>query len=374
MKALILSHNTGGGHNSVSSALKEEFDKNGIECNVAYANIPMSGVTYTKTSKKFSIYDEMIKAAPHLYKAIYILGNMYSKLNVKSPLYGYNMIYAKNLEKYIIDNNIDLVIATHLFPGETITFLNKRNRDIHFVVVNTDYIFIPLMNEICPNYYIIPAKDLKNEFTKYKIEKKKLLPFGIPVSSKFKKRIPKEDARKKLGLPLDKKIILLMTGSMGFGRINLVIDDIIEKYRNSTHIVVLCGSNSRLKARLEKRYKFNLEALSYKNNVEEYMDACDVLLTKPGGISITEAAVKNVPMIMNRPIPGWEEINAEYFEKHNMAYYPKRRKDLIKYLDIIFNDKAKVNKMKIAQSKYINKNATEDLFKFLMKQYNKNSK
>ena len=78
--------------------------------------------------------------------------------------------------------------------------------------------------------------------------------------------------------------------------------------------------------------------LGYKNNVDEYMDASDVLITKPGGITSTESAVKNIPTIFTDPIPGVEIYNAKFFEERGMAYYAENYHNVIKYLDIIFNN------------------------------------
>ena len=371
MKVLILSHNTGGGHNSVAKALKEEFGKNNIECNLAYANISVKKVEINKT--KQSSYDTLVRIVPKMYKYIFILGELYSKSKIKSPLYGYNKMYAKNLLSFVEENKYDVVIVTHLFPGETITFLNQKNKNIHFIAISTDYVCMPLLQEIKPDYYVVPSKDLINSFVKKGINKKEILPFGIPVLSKFKKRQNKVDSREKLKLPINKKIALIMTGSMGFGKMNLIIDEILKEYGRKVLPIVMCGNNEKLKNNLEKKYKKSVIALGYKNNVDEYMDASDVLITKPGGITSTESAVKNIPTIFTDPIPGVEIYNAKFFEERGMAYYAENYHDVIKYLDIIFNNIKAVNNMKKKQSKYINKNSSLDLVNFIVKKYNKNS-
>lgn len=371
MKVLILSHNTGGGHNSAANALKEEFDKQNIECSIAYANVSVKKVEENKT--KDNIADTVVKIIPKIYRFIYILGELYNKSKIKSPLYGFNKIYAKNLGRFIEENKYDVVIATHLFPGQTLTFLNKKQKSIHFITISTDYVCIPLWHELKPDYCVIPSKDLTNSFIKRGIDKKEILSFGIPVSTRFKKRTNKIEAREKLNLPLNKKVALIMTGSIGFGRVNIIIDEILSEYGRKVQIVVMCGSNERLKNNLTKKYKKSVIALGYKNNVDEYMDASDVLITKPGGITSTESAVKNIPTIFINPIPGVEIFNANFFNERGMAYYAKSKNSLIQYLDILLNNKKAIDKMKKRQSKYINKNSAIDLANFIIKKYKKSS-
>lgn len=373
MKVLILSHNTGGGHISVANALKEEFEKNNIDCCLAYSNISVKEVRNTDDKK--NSWNYIVKVMPIVAKFIYIVGNIYDDLNIipsKSIVYGYNKIYAKNLNKYIDDNNFDMIIATHMFPGQTLTFLkNRKNKNIHFIVINTDYFYIPLQNELDSDYYVIATKDLEKEFIKMGINKKKLLSTGIPVSSKFNNKLKKEQSRTNLNLPLDKKIILIMNGSLGYGNVNKYIDKMYKYYGDDIYIIVMCAKNVRLKLRLNRNYKNNFEALGFKNNVNEYMKACDVLITKPGGISITEAAIMNIPIILTNPIPGGEEVNLKYFVEHNMACSARNPRKLIRCLDSIFENKKVVSKMIKKQSKYINKNSSSDLVKFIIKKYSK---
>ena len=371
MKVLILSHNAGGGHSAAANALKEEFNKKNIECSIAYANVSMNKVEEITTKENIS--HTVIKIIPEIYRFIYVLGELYNKSKIKSPLYGYNKMYAKNLSKFIEENKYDVVIVTHLFPGHTLTFLNKKQKNIHFITVSTDYLCLPLWQELKPDYYVIPSKDLLGCFVKRGINKKEILTFGIPVSSKFKKRANKAEAREKLNLPINKHIALIMTGTIGYGKVNLIIDEIVKEYGRKVLPVVICGNNEKLKNNLEKKYKKSVIALGYKNNVDEYMDASDVLITKPGGITSTESAVKNIPTIFTDPIPGVEIYNAKFFEKRGMAYYAENYRDVVKYLDIIFNDNRAINNMKKKQSKYINKNSALDLVNFIVKKYNKNS-
>ncbi len=368
MKVLLLSCSTGGGHNSAAKALMEKFKELNVECGMIDS--------IELTSKRFSnrvnkLYTNIINNRINLFKQIYHIGELYGKLKIKSPVYGINTLFKKNLTEFIISNKFDLVIATHLFPAETLTSIKKKHPHIHFLIITTDYTCIPFFEEINPDYYIIPSEDLKGAFIRRGIPENKLLPFGIPTMPKFEYKFTKEEARKQLSLSMTKKIVLIMTGSMGYGHINNMIDKIINVYDKEVQVVVICGNNIKLKSNLERRYGNKILVKGYTNDINIYMDACDVILTKPGGLTSTETAVKNVPTIFTDPIPGWENYNANFFKDREMAFCTNNSEHLLDYLYTIFNDKKKVQAMQKNQSYYINKKATTDICKFAIKKFGK---
>lgn len=376
MKILILSTGTSGGHDSAACALMERFEELGIECKKIDSRILTSR---REASEKFDKkYNDLVIKIPNLFKVIFILGEMFSIFRIKTPYYIANRFFSNELKKelsnYIEENKFNVILASYMVPRETLTMLKMKNPNIHFVTICTDYACVPLWNEINPDYYIIPSKELINNFVRRGIERKKLIPYGIPVSPKYLKKIDKKDARRQLSLPINKKIVLIMTGSLGYGKLNSIIDEIRDSYQKEVHIVVICGNNNKLKESLEEQYKDNITVEGYTKGINIYMDACDVLLTKPGGLTITEAAVKNIPIIFTDPIPGWEENNLKFFKTRNMAYSIKEPNDLTCYLDLLLNNKRKIYNMRKSQSKYINKNATNDICKFIIKKYKNSNK
>ena len=368
MKILLLSCGTGGGHDSAAHAISDKLKEFNIESQII-DSIRLSNQKFSNTVNQ--TYINMVVKRPNLFKKVYHLGELYSKLKIKSPVYGINKLFANNLEKYIIDNNYDLVICTHLFPCETLTTIKKRNPNIHFIAVATDYVSIPFWEETNPDYFVIPSKDLYQDFMKKGISKDKLLPFGIPVSPKNEHKFTKLEARRQLSLPINKQIILIMTGSMGFGKNNETINLIKENFHNA-YIVVICGTNKKMKETLDKTYRDGkVITIPFTNSINIYMDACDVILTKPGGLSSTETAVKNIPTIFTDPIAGCETHNAKFYEERHMAFCVNNNNHLIEYLNILLSDQKVVEEMKRNQNKYINKKAAEDICKFAIKYYEK---
>ncbi|MBR6902303.1 MAG: hypothetical protein IKN39_00220 [Clostridia bacterium] len=85
------------------------------------------------------------------------------------------------------------------------------------------------------------------------------------------------------------------------------------------HLVAICGNNRRLYSSLIKEKAPNVTVVGYTSRIPIYMDAADVILTKPGGLSSTEAAVKHLPMIFIDAVPGCETRNLDFFISHGFA-------------------------------------------------------
>lgn len=152
------------------------------------------------------------------------------------------------------------------------------------------------------------------------------MPFGIPVSRLFWQDISKEEAREILGLEKEKKYFLLTGGSIGAGSLQKAIR-ILLRYIHTKEIdgklIVVCGNNKRLYRKLDFRYGRKIVLIEKTKQMALYMKACDIFLSKPGGLSSTEAAVAQVPYIHITPIPGCESKNMRYFSKNGMSISAK---------------------------------------------------
>ncbi len=252
MKALILSCSTGQGHNSAALAVYENLKDHQIDCEFMDALLFASKKTSNAVCKT---YINVASKAPHVFGLAYRAGGIISNTKTKSPVYYANTRYAKKMYDYIVGNGFDMVVTSHLFPAQTLTYLKKKyNLDVLTMAIATDYTSIPFWEETRLDYYVIPHKDLIREFYKKGIPREKLLPFGIPVSASFCSRVPREEARKQLGLPLSGFEILIMSGSMGFGHMAPLIRSFLKKYGETVTLVVMGGNNAQLKNSLREQF------------------------------------------------------------------------------------------------------------------------
>ena len=304
MKVLILSCNTGGGHNAAAFALKESLEFHHHEAEVL--DLMRLGRKHT-SALVGGAYVKLVSVFPAGFGAAYQLGELVRRVPGKSPVYYANARLGNALADYIVQNHFDGVVTTHLYPAETLTWMKQKGLlTIPCVAIATDYACIPFWEETNCDDYVIPHKDLIPEFASYGIPKEKLLPLGIPVRPAFSRPASKEDVRRHLGLPEDAPLFLVMSGSMGFGKVHLLAHELVSRLKSGEQVVIICGNNKKRarSLRLQFHKNSNVHVVGFTRHVAEYMAAADVLFTKPGGLSSTEAIVRRVPLIHTDPIPG----------------------------------------------------------------------
>ena len=329
MKILILSCNTGEGHNSCAKALQIAMQRRGITCEIQDTLALVSEGLSQRIGDAY-----LFSTRGSLFEFVYKFGGFVSD-NIdawQSLVYGANRLYAKKLYDYIKNHHIDVVVCVHLFPAEAITAL-KRNilLDVPSYFIMTDYTCIPFLQETDLDYYIIPHEHLIEEFVEKGLPREKIVPIGIPVDEKkFSTRLPQPQARAQIidsifnsNLRLDGDWYLVMSGSMGFGNVEHLIKQLIKDIRPEDSIICVCGRNEGLLRSLQEQFAEQQQVclLGFTNLVSVLMDASDVIFTKPGGITSTEAIVKNIPLIHTHPIPGLENHNAHFFHQHGMSYF-----------------------------------------------------
>lgn len=281
MKVLILSCNTGGGHNAAASALKESLNFYHHEAEVLDLmslgrkhTSALVGGAYVKLVSVFR------PASAHSISLVSWYGNF-----LEIPVYYANARLGNALADYIDQNHFNAVVTTHLYPAETLTWMKQKGRlTIPCVAVATDYACIPFWEETNCDYYVVPHKDLIPEFASCGIPEEKLLPLGIPVRPAFARPASKEDVRRHLGLPENAPLFLVMSGSMGFGKVHLLAHELVSRLENGEQAVIICGNNKkRMRSlRLQFHKNPNVHIIGFTRHVAEYMAAADVLFTKPG--------------------------------------------------------------------------------------------
>ncbi len=366
MKVLILSCNTGQGHNSAALAVEEALRLQGAECTVRDA-LTLSGKNTSKYAE--NIYVSITTHIPAAFGGIYHLGSFISNSRVKSPVYWANTRYAQILGDYVKNGGFDAVVCSHLFPAEALTCLRRKGLlSVKTYAVATDYTCIPFWEETELDYYFLPHRDLKGEFVKKKIPEKKLLCTGIPVSQRSMHPSSREEARSRLGLPSEKTIFLVMTGSMGFGDISSFTLDLLLNCPMGSLILILTGRNTPLKNRIDHDFsgESRVRTIPFTTDAPLYIDACDVLLTKPGGLTSTEAAVQNAPLVHTRPIPGCETANALFFASHGLSLFERDPKKAAQAAARLAQDTELRRKMKLCQRNEINPRAADDIASFLL--------
>ncbi|MGI6019009.1 MAG: MGDG synthase family glycosyltransferase [Marvinbryantia sp.] len=364
MKALILSCNTGGGHNSAAKAIAEELISHGEEAYVLdYLCLAGKGISKLVGDG----YVQIVKKTPLLFGLIYKLGILISRITRKSPVYYVNGRMAKYLRSYLKEHPADVLIMPHLYPAETITYMKRKGMDLPVTIaVMTDYTCIPFWEETDCDHYILPHEALRKSCIKKGIPNEKIQTFGIPVAKNCQLKISKAESRKKLGLEVNQKYFLIVGGSMGAGDFIELIQKLISS-TDSEQILAICGNNRKAERKLKKKFKeeSRVIVLGFTDQMPLYLRACDVVFTKPGGLTSTEAAVIRVPIIHTAPIPGCETINRRFFMRAGMSSSAITVKGQVSKGIRLMNDLNAQKKMVNRQAKEIHGDAAEQLYKFI---------
>ena len=343
MRILILSCNTGGGHNSAAKAIKEAFDAKGHICDIMDV---LSFGGQKASDLVCDAYIEMVKKTPKLFGEMYKLGTKVGQFNqetdkFRSPVYYVNKIYADALEDFIKKNEYDAVVCVHIFAAEAMTNLKKHARvGIPFYFVATDYYCSPMLEETLPDKIFAAHKDSLFTYLNRGIKPELLLPTGIPVSRRFLTKKDKSQVRAELGLNDSDQVFLLMSGSMGFGDLIDTTRYIFEHGNPDTRVIAITGHNEKLYENLQSEFKGEnrLILIGFTDQVSDYMDASDVLLTKPGGLSSTEALAKGIAIIHTAPIPGCESENVQFFTEHHLSLCAHEASDAGRLAVDLMND------------------------------------
>lgn len=323
MKVLFLSNNTGQGHRSTAEALMRTMKSAGAECRVIDTFEYLNPALYGTVAEGYLLATSVI---PEAYGRFY---RMYEERDKRgsgegrhSLSYAANSVMAIKLKKYI-DTRFkpDVIVCTHVFSAQVVSFMKLHGQlDAVIIGIVTDYTIHPFWKDASGVDYIVTASELLGlQAVKKGLDKNKLLPFGIPIDPKFNSRVEKSEARRRLGIDENKFTVLLMSGSMGHGDLAGVLGS-IDRLDYDFQVLAVCGNNARARRRLEsmetKKKKY---VYGYVNNVETMMDASDCIITKPGGLTSSEALAKELPIVMINPIPGQEERNVEFMLNNGLA-------------------------------------------------------
>ncbi len=229
-----------------------------------------------------------------------------------------NGMVGQKLLRSILDYAPDVIITTHLFPALHLTYMEEDLQHIPTFGIVTDFTMHPYWENTHLDYYVTASSLLNYQCFRKGIPEYKILPFGIPVQEKFAAYTSREEARRRLGIA-NKTTILVMMGSMGYGNIAKNIKQ-IDKLSMDFQLLCVCGRNKKAEKEVNKLdTAHDVRVFGYVDNVDEMMDAADFMITKPGGITLSEAMVKGIPVILMNPIPGHEDRNREFLVNNGLA-------------------------------------------------------
>jgi processive 1,2-diacylglycerol beta-glucosyltransferase len=342
-KILILTAEYGNGHVQVANVLKEKFSEQNA------ADVIIS-----------SIYAESYPTLTPISETIYLK----SFTTVGKPIYslcyhGIEKIYDKKIAKWFVNlgrkhlsylvetEKPDVIINT--FPVLAVSEFRRRTGiNIPTFSIVTDYCLHKtwILPEI--DKYYVATHHLKETICKLGISPSDVKVSGIPVRPPFEQFLPSSSLFKKYKLNPCKKTILIMAGAFGvLKNMNKMCETFLMK--NDCQLVIVCGKNEKLKTELEalgSKFENKLHVYGYVERVDELFRIASFMITKPGGITLTEATAIGVPVILYKPTPGQEKGNAIFFERQNGAVVTQRLDEIYKAASYLLRNDHALEKMR----------------------------
>ena len=266
--------------------------------------------------------------------------------------------------------NPDIVISTHPFGSQMTSYLKqKKKTSCKLITIMTDFASHEqwLIGYRFVDYFFVSNSGMKEDIIKNGINKDKIYVTGIPISNRFLQNYNKEDIYNMFNLSNDKKTVLFFGGGeygLGKEKTVAILRNLAEI--NNLQVVAIAGKNKKMKEEFEKIVKENnkenlIKVLPFTDKVPELMAISDLVITKPGGLTVSESLASKLPLIIINPIPGQEEENAEFLEKEGCATWLKKDDDSKKILISVLTNDSKLNNMKEHSINLSKPNSTQDI-------------
>ena len=371
-KILIFYASFGGGHLSAANSIKQYIDKHYADCEtnlvdcMLYVNKKINKISTTA-------YKEMAKKFPWAWGEVYTLSQKGPIARISSTA---NNLMAKKLLKLIKSYQPDIVISTHPFGSQMVSYLKRKAlTDCKLATILTD--FAPheqwLVGKEFVDFFFVSHEKMRQSLISENIPEDKVFATGIPLSNRFLGHFNRASVLESLGLNQDKRVILFFGGGeFGLGKEQTVkiLKAFIDNISNH-QIVAISGKNEKMREEFEKLVKAEkaediVKVLGYTHQVPELMSISDLVVTKPGGLTTTESLASGLPIVAINPIPGQEEENAEFLENAGVAVWLKKDSNYSSIICELLHDNKKLHQMRINTKLYAKRNSTKDICNIIL--------
>ncbi len=314
-KILIISVSAGAGHVRAADAIKKTAEQSFSDMHVKHIDM----MDYVSSAMKTAIVDSyglLAKQIPELWGMVYDRTDTHkTSIRLQKLTKLLNQINARKMFDYVKAYTPDHIISTHFLPSHALTTAPKRwGIDVPVSMVMTDYDKHAMVLAPGMDRYFASSKKMMWKLQQAGIPQGDIINSGIPIDPIFFEKKNTARIKRKLKLPKEGPIILVLSGGEGMGRADKIVEALFAIDTPAT-IVAIAGNNTKLLQKLKKvRTPGHLTVISsgWVNNVDDYMRVSDVIISKPGGMTSTECMVLKKPLIAIAPLPGQEEANAHF--------------------------------------------------------------
>jgi len=218
------------------------------------------------------------------------------------------LLNTKRFTRLLVQESPEFIISTHFLASEIAAFL-KRNQKINskIVTVITDFGVHPFWIQEGTDFYIVASDITRAKLASRGISEEKIKVLGIPVHPGFSKQGEKNELRRKLNIEGNKFTVLVLTGSFGIGP----LEKIVEMLHRDAQVLVVCARNKKLFLKLKNKNYPQVKVFGFVDEIYDFMSISDIVITKPGGLTVSELLVMGLVPIFISAIPGQETENVK---------------------------------------------------------------
>jgi processive 1,2-diacylglycerol beta-glucosyltransferase len=374
LKVLIFSSSFGAGHVRAAEAIIEALRSR--EPNAIITHLDF-GAFLSKTFNSVikSTYIELIKHTPKLWGKFYYRT---SKIPPDSLFQRFlNGLGRREFVKLIQVLQPDLVICT--YPTVAGVLAQQRLKgilNVPLVTIVTDYAVHSQWIHLGVDLYIVGCDSVYDGLVARGINPSSIRITGIPVSPKFEWKLDRQKILKELDLRPHLPTVLVMGGAYGVLGGAKWICKILVETAFPVQTIIVCGQDEKLYKALDPLIedgKNKVVRFGFVKNVEELMSAADMIITKAGGLTVSEALTKRVPLVIFRPIPGQEEENASYLEGIGAGRVANNEEELEKIIFALLEDPKDLVRMRRAAAKAVPGRASEQAVEGILQLLDQNT-
>lgn len=372
-KIIIFYASYGGGHLSAAKSLEKHLNENYTDLDVELIDC-MKYVNKTIEKVSTAAYREMAKKMPWAWGKIYNDSQKGPLAHISSRA---NSIMAIKLSHLLNEKNPDIIISTHPFGSQMCSYLKRKGKlSCPVATILTDFKSHDqwLVGSDYIDYFFVSNESMKQELIDRNIDASKIHVTGIPVGDKFLVNYDKKTILDELNFSKNKKTILFFAGGefgLGKNKTLEVFECLIKNFDN-IQVIAISGRNQAMKDNfvkivLENDKQANVHIFEYTDKIAQFMSICDLVISKPGGLTTSESLVSNVPMLIINPIPGQEEENAEFLENNKIGIWLKKDSDIYLTLNVLLNDDSTLNNLKQNISSIAKPDSTRNICDIILK-------
>lgn len=359
---LILHATAGAGHTRAAQAIGATLQASGHP----HAVVDILDCTSALFRRMYvKAYIDLVQRAPELWGYLYDKSDFVIAPESKRARarLAFNKLNTQSFRQLLDQTKPEAVVCTHFLPLELLSDLKRRGkfqRPVHAVVTDVSPHAFWVYPEI--DCYHVATRSAARELTQKGYPSDRIRLSGIPVDPVFARQTPASTARANLGLP-DLPTILLLSGGFGVGPMLQLLGS-FQTCRASLSLIVVAGRNAELEAEcrtLTAKLPLPVQVHGFVTNMHELMDAADLIVTKPGGLTTTEILAKGKPMALIAPIPGQEQRNCEYLLESGAATRLYEVGDAAFYLENCLRDAGRLERMQKAAQAIAKPRAAQEI-------------